>query len=340
MPSNMLYIGITAVIVVLMILIAIDRWNVFGNDDANEDSGTDRINRQERRDQDFSVPLTKKHKQLTLPGKIVVLSIGFLILGTSVYIYLVLRNGAPVEVPYANAMQVAAIVIVSIFSGVAYSNSKTRGEATIIYEDEDGEKERTEKIYFSPDEVERNSDGEPVIKEHFATRFLGLWGRRKLVGHDRELRGKRPMLGDVVTHEVPSHAVKVGENEWQWRTQEQQVSEDVADPDYHYTPPIVIPYQRYVRQQERVDKMEMKLDSIKARYGEAQVEIRRLRRKIENREVDEKDDFIDLLKELQHALQPRRQDVTVQQDRRPERRPQSQRDVEEFEADIEGAAES
>ncbi len=90
---NVLLVGIIAVVIVLLILGALDRWNVFGDDRENPESGTDRVKQEARREGDYSVSLLKKHKTLTLPAKVLAISLGLLVLATGVFAYFSLKNG-------------------------------------------------------------------------------------------------------------------------------------------------------------------------------------------------------------------------------------------------------
>mgnify|MGYP000356769068 CR=1 FL=1 len=82
---NVVLIGAIAVVIVLLILGALDRWDVFGDDSENADSGTDRVKQEARREGEFDVSLLKKHKTLTMPAKVVAVSIGALLLATGVF---------------------------------------------------------------------------------------------------------------------------------------------------------------------------------------------------------------------------------------------------------------
>ena len=181
---NVLLIGVIAVVIVLLILGALDRWNVFGDDRENEGSGTDRVKQEARREGDFSVSLLKKHKTLTMPAKVVVLCMGLLFLATGVFAYFSLKNGAPVEVPYAGAMEATAIGVAGVGGGVLYraKKDKERGQVEVVYEDDGGDEEASETIWFDPAESTTNSDGNLIVYEHFPNRILGLFGRLLRLG--------------------------------------------------------------------------------------------------------------------------------------------------------------
>lgn len=327
---NVLLIGVIAVVIVLLILGALDHWDVFGDDRENEDSGTDRVKQEARREGEFNVSLLKKHKTLTMPAKIVVVCFGLLILATGVFAYFSLKNGAPVEVPYAGAMEATAIGVAGVVGGVLYRGKKERerGQIDIVHEDDTGDEESTETVWFDPAESTTNSDGNLIVYEHFPNRILGLFGRRKLVAHDRELRSERGILSDVVAHEIPAHAAKLDENHYLIKTQEQTVTNGVSNAaDYQYRTPIELPYEAYLKQNERMQKLETKLETKDAILGETQTQLRELQRRLETQDIrtyeEAKGEIMDIITQIPRGNKR----VEVSTDRRPERLPKSQRDM-------------
>lgn len=327
---NYVLIGAIAVVIVLLILGALDRWNVFGDDRENSESGTDRVKQEQRRDGDFAVSPLKKHKTLTLPAKVVSVCLGLIVLATGVYAYFTLKNGAPVEVPYAGGLEATGIAVVGVVGGVAYRAKQdgTRGRLDIVYEDESGDEEASETVYFAPAESTTNMDGNTIVYEHFPTRILGLFGRRKLVAHDRELRAERSILGDVVAHEIPSHAVKLAENHYLIRTQARTVTNGVSNAaDYRYRTPIELPYQTYLNQQEKLWKYEARLETMDVKLAEAQTQLRDLRKRLETQDYRGREEAREEIMEIIERLPSAQKNVEITNDRRPERLPQDQREL-------------
>lgn len=333
MANGLLYIGGAAIIIVLLILFALDRWNVFGGDSSGESSGTERIEREAAKEGDFSVPILKRHKTLTLPGKVVVTSVACIVFGGLLYIYLTLRGGAPAKLPYANAMKMTAIVVGALAGGIAWANTKNakRGRIDILHEDEDTVIE-TETVYFDPSEANTDAEGNTIVYEHFKTRFLGMFGKRKLVAHDRELRTRRgALLSDRIAHEIPAHAQKFAPNHYVVRTKGRRVKDGVnTAADYAYRSPNVLPYSSYIRQDERVSKMETRLDSALARLARSEQEVEKLRRAIETEEYEDKQELIDQIQMISSFMGQQNRQYNYRQDQRPERHPDSQRDVDEM----------
>ena len=327
---NMLILGAIAIVIVLLILGALDRWNVFGDDRENPESGTERVKNEARREGDFSVSWLKKHKTLTLPAKVVVVCLGLIVLSTGVYAYFTLKNGAPAEGPYANALKIGAIAVGALFAGVAYraKSDRTRGRLDVVHEDKDGTVESTETVWYAPSEATTNKDGRSIVYEHFPTRILGLFGRRKLIAHDRELRAERSILGDIVAHEIPYHAVQLDEHHYQIRTQERVVTTGVSNAaDYRYRTPIELPYQNYLQMQERNSKLEMRLDTMNAKLGEAQTQLSDLQRRLKTQDYRSMEDAREEIMETLERLPSTNESVEIRNDRSPQRLPTDQRDL-------------
>ncbi len=338
---NWVAIGIIVVILVLAVMVALDKAGVFG-DDREGSSGTDRVQTEALRQGDYSVAWMKKHKQLTLPAKILAASVLVIVLAISTFAYLTLRSGSPVEVPYARNIQGTAIAVVGICGGVALANrmNAKRGAIEIVHEDESGNAEDTEIIYYDPDETVRNQNGRPVVQEHFVTRILGLFGRRKLVAHDRELRGSHSLLSDVVTHEIPEHAIKVKENRWLFRTQGRQVKTSPSSAaDYYYRSPIQLHYEQYLDQQERLEKFTMRLDQQKAILGEAQEKLTDLQRKLETRDQEGREQAREEILEVIQLVNNHNTSYEIKQDTSRQRKVADQRDLSEIEPEANGGIE-
>jgi hypothetical protein len=334
--TNTIIIGVTILAVVLLVLWAITRWGVFTDSEENANSGTERVQREAEQQQDFDVSVRKKARAYSLPVKIIGGSLGLLAVGLSGYAYLILKGGAPVELPYANAMRLGVVVCLALYAGVTVSNWKTRGELEIIYETDDDSDEPSEIVYYDPDRTEVNADGNPVVTEQFENLHFGLWGKFKLVKHARDLRTAGKPLGDRVTHEIPDHAVRVGRHKWVLRTQGQRVNEgpDVAA-DYSYRPPDVLPHEVRVRRHERYQKMQTENESLRAQQAQLEGEVRSLRRELRTNERLNLDDVIDQINQLQEAIGAQNVNNKIEQNRTPERRPESQGDVPKMNGDRE-----
>jgi len=326
--TNTIIIGVTILALALLVVWTITKSGYFEDSEENTNSGTERVQREAERQQDFDISLFKKSRAYSLPVKLIGASLGLLTVGLSAYTYLILKGGAPVELPYANAMKLAVVVCLALYAGVSIRGRKTRGEVEIIYETDDNTDEPTETVYYNPDQTEVNSDGNPVVTEQFERLQFGLWGKFKLVKHARDLRTAGKPLGDRVTHEIPDHAVRVARHKWVLRTQGQKVNEgpDVAA-DYTYRPPDVLPHEVRVQRHERYQKMKTENESLRARLAQTEGEVRSLRRELRMSERRDFDYFLDRLDQITRALPSQNAEYRIEQNRTPERRPESQQDV-------------
>lgn len=331
MVSSAIIYSAMVLVAILILIGAIDHWGVFEDDKENANSGTERVQQElEQQNEDYTISLLKKHKTLTAPGKVVVASLGALCLGLLVYVYFTLKNGAPVEVPFANALQQSAVVTAVFFVAVGVANKRTsnRRKATIVYEDENGYRDRTETKYFDPAKAERDGDGNLILYENLSARILGLFERRKLVAYDRELRGERAVLHDHIAHRIPESAIELDDGHWKIRTQGHRVtSNGDVSADYTYDPPYTVPFETHVKNRERIAKMQTKLDSKDAMLAEVEQEVSRLRRKVDTERTDAREALKDDLMDIVELIQSPNAQYDIQQDTRPQRQPESQRDV-------------
>lgn len=336
--TNTVIIGGTILVVVLLVLWFVTKWGVFEDDNENTNTGTERVRRELANEAEFDLSWRKKTRAYSLPVKLIGGSFALLSLGFTGYAYLILRGGAPVELPYANAMKIGVVVCVSLYAGVKVSNTRSRGSTEIIYENDDGSEETTETIHFDPAQSTVNSDGNPVVYEQFERLNFGLWGKNLLVQHDRDLRTKSKPLHDRVSHEIPSHAVKVGPNKWVMRTQGQKVNEgpDVAA-DYSYRPPDVLPHTVRVQRREKYQKMKTEYESLKVLIAQKDGKIRNLRRELMEDDRRDLDWLVSKLEKITNSVGPQKAEYRIQQDRSPERQPQSQREVGNMNRDTEEA---
>jgi hypothetical protein len=239
----------------------LDRWNLIG-DKRGEDSGEKRLQEQAAEQADYSLSLWQRHKTLTLPGKLVVAAGGLLVVGTLVFVYLTLRSGAPVEVPYANGMRIGAVVLGTFYVATRrqQQRAQNRGELHVVY---DGEDQTADTIYFDPSNMETDANGNTILYEQRANRFLNLFPKRKLVAHDRELR-TRPgaLLDDQIAYQLPARAVNTTDNQFYLRAGGRKQTTGVDAPaDYQFRSPEVLSREAYELMRERTQKMETRLQS-------------------------------------------------------------------------------
>jgi hypothetical protein len=301
MNWNYVLIGVIAIAILLVIGYLVERWGVFEHPRAD---GAEQINRDddESSQERPRIPIRDKPRQLPFELKIIsgcLAALGGII---GFYAYQLLKNGSPTEFAYTTQAQYAVTALIGVVAGVAYRGEKDSsvGEVHVIYESGDGETvESEETIYFDRSSVAHQSDGSILVQELRDERIFGLFRRRKLAGHDRKLRSDRP-LGDVVTHEIHSDAVQLDDGVWEMRTQEDKVvsGDKQAAADYRYMPPMRLPYEKQVKQQEQMRKMHIDMRSLRAQLAEAENELEELSRIIANREYQTERDIMNRIEEI------------------------------------------
>lgn len=304
---NIVLTGLVIILIMAVLVYLLRRVNYFER--GEESSAADQLQREAEREQtrdlDYTLGVIARHRRYSLPAKLIFGSLGLLTMLLTVYLYLVLKGGAPVEVPYAQGMSATAVAVLGIVGGIVVRSWQDdhRGEAHITYEDGDGGERSTKTVYFDVEETDTDANGNDVIYEKRRTRLFGLFGQRKLVADDPDLRGSAPIPEDVIRHRVPQHAIWVDSSTVEWRTQGHTTHDGVDTPaHYTYRSPIELPYEEHLARHEMMAKYDQKLDSMEAKLGEAHAEIERLRRRVTedesellNQRVQELESIIDSL---------------------------------------------
>lgn len=316
------------------ILYMLDRWSVFEDSDANTDTGED-LETLEAQMVDHSVPVLKKHKQLTMPGKVAVLGAVIFSIMVVVYAYLWFKTGTPVDVPHANAMVGGGVAIGAAWFGYVRSNKrdKQRGRLDVLYDDierADSEREATDTVWFDPGEADTTRKGKMVVYERFESRILGYFERRKLVAHDRDLRDSSHLPGDKVSHVIPDRAWKVGPNHYVLMAGDDKISKDPARKGiYRYSTPDQMSSQQRERLREWARKLEIRIDRKNAVMAELEDEIERLRRKVKTELNNDRKQILEELDQLAQLITYQGNQHQIRVDKGAQRHPESQSEVSE-----------
>ena len=331
MNWNFALIGVVVLVILAVIGLFIERWGVF--EDSRAATGADRVDRSEHGPETRPrIPVRDKPRQLPTELKIISFCFAGICAIVGFYTYQFLKNGSPAEFQYTSQLQFAVLTLLGVGGGVAYRGYKdgSYGEIHVIYESEEGQKiESEETIHFDQTAVEHQQDGSMLVKELRDERLFGLFRRFKLAGHDRRLRSDRP-LGDIITHEIHSDATKLDDGLWEMRTQGDTVVKGGVDKaaDYRYKPPLRLPYEKQVKQQEQMRKMGIEMKSLRAQLSAAHGEMDDLIQTIENGEYREYERVMDKIEDAKELVAPKQEHVTVQQDRGQQRRQvNGQRDI-------------
>jgi len=181
----------------------------------------------------------------------------------------------------------------------------------------------------------RDEDGNLIVYETFASRILGLFNRRKLVGHDPDLRAKRVILGDLVDHRIPDHARKVDDNHWTFQTRGTVVNDSPhAAAAYDYRSPANMSFRESEQMRERINKMQVRMERKDAELAETQQEITRLRRKIQSDSQMTREQILEEIQELMETVQaPQNAHYQLSRKNGSKRHPEDQSEVSRSEAD-------
>ncbi|AEH39529.1 hypothetical protein [Halopiger xanaduensis] len=323
MNWNYVLIGAVVVGILLVLGYLVERWGVF--EDSRAATGADRVNRTETGPETRPrIPVRDKPRQLPVELKIISFCLLAICGVVGFYTYQFLKNGSPAEFGYTTQVQYALVAFVALGAGVAYRGYKDSsvGEVHVVYESEDGEQaESEETIYYDRNAVEYQEDGSMLVQELRDERIFGLFRRRKLAGHDRKLRSDRP-LGDIVTHEIHSDATKLEDGKWEMRTQGQITIDGGTNnaADYRYHPPLRLPYEKQVKQQEEMRKMEIEKKSLRAQLAEAHNQIDDLVTILENGEYRQREQVMDELREVKELVGETNEDIRIESARGHQRR--------------------
>jgi len=327
---NYVLIGAVVVVVLLVLGYLIERWGVF--EDSRAATGAERVDRtDDGPDTRPRIPVRDKPRQLPFELKVLSFCVMAIVGVIGFYAYQFLKNGSPAEFQYTTQLQYAAVALFAMGAGVAYRGRKDGhvGEIHLINESETGEVDSERTIYFDLRSAQPQDDGRMLVKELRDERLFGLFRRYKLVGHDRKLRADRP-LGDIITHELHSDAVELEDGKWVMRTQGEIVVDGGTNKpaDYRYHPPMRLPYEKMVKQQEQMRKMRIDMKSLRAEKAEAHNRLDDLIRILENSEYRQREDVKSDIKDIKDLVEPGQNNYTVQQDRGQQRRQiNGQRDI-------------
>lgn len=316
MPSaTPIILGVTAVVIVLVIGWFVTRWGVF--DDDTEDEGAERIDRDQQNQRELDrIPIRDKHRQLTLPMKVLIVA-AFLVSGAiGFYTYQFFKTGNPTEFAYIRELQYMVVAVVGVGGGVLFKDhiNGRLGKLEIDFESTDGtDIDQTSTVWFLWSETQARDDGTLKVKALFPSLILRLFPRKRLVGHDPRLRGDRP-LGKRIKYEVPRSAREL-EDGFYIRTQGEKIVGGAAstDVDVRFKPPYELPYEAYVAQREQRKKMQLRLESAQAKRAEAEQQLQELKKLVKNNEYQERVEVLDEIERITDIVMPSQDQINLQQ---------------------------
>lgn len=295
-------------------------------DEADQDSGTDRLDATRERE-DYSIPLRTRAAGMTIEGKAA--AVGLLVamgyVGFEAWSFF--KTGSPSQITRAAEFQLALGGLISSTITLAWYRSQREGNIgrlEIEYEDPDGEpgERRTSTVYFDARDVieepipttragvpesEQTEQTELIVHETTEPSFFGLIQTAKRVADIRELRNDsiyRPH-SDKVAHRIPKHAVQVGPDEWYIRTQARRTTSSPKNAaDFEYHPPFTMSADRQARIETNNDMIRRTNRELRVNLADAEKTIRRLRDRLDAAEDDGFEQALDKMERMRQLIGP------------------------------------
>lgn len=317
--TTLLLIAGAVIVLVIGVGFYLLRRRYMNQDDANQNSGTERIARGHEREQ-YDIPLRTRVGGMPWEAKAV---LGTVFVFTVVVVYNVwqyLKTGSPAQMVYAAETQAVALSVAMLFVGIWYERSRARkyeGEIHVKYEADasDGDTETTtEVIHYNPQDVVEDEDG-IVVHEVNRRRVFGLFPTPRRIADDRRFRDSdvwRPPE-DKIGHRIPPHAEEVAPNVWEFYTQGSQLNRSpntVADVEYR--PPWSLSNEDYMRMHADMDMMQRSVREVRAQNAHLQQHVRKLEQTVEEHFENDWTKFIGVIQDLAPLVGSNRTENTVQ----------------------------
>lgn len=291
-------IGAVTVLTVVGSIVYLARKGLFEPDSTNEQSQEEREElSQSVGSQDFEVPFRKRVSAWSGPYKMLVASVVLLVLGSIVAAYQVMKTGSPVQQYATSEVRYAAVGVIGIGGGVwlkGWFDSQV-GKLAVVYE-RAGQRNVVELIEYAKTGVRRR-DGKVTVPEIESNRLLGLFWRYRQVGEDRRLRGTEKPLSDVITHLIPDHGDEMPDGEgWVVETKEEGdkvLTGATTTGDVTYRSPNTLSDEQATQNREKMKRKDAELDAVKSTNAELYTQVRKMRKKIENEEYQDRTDLME-----------------------------------------------
>jgi len=213
-----------------------------------------------------SIPIRARASGLSMTAKVMFGAIGGIILIVGLFAFETIRTGSPAEVMFADQLITGAQVAAGVVVGIVGVNmaQKSVGWHHVVYETESGDVQ-TESVPINVSGMEADTEGNAVVSEYARTRVLGLFRRTKHVAEDATLDGTHRAPGKPIKHQIPQHAIAIGENEWITRTAKQTPTQSPdVEADYVYSSPIELSYDKFVGMKESNRRKDIRLTSLES----------------------------------------------------------------------------
>lgn len=311
-------LGVAVVLLVLGGIYVLAKRDVFAPSSENRETAEQRIEDAELRERSgFEIPLRSRISSIGAPGKAVLAASALIAVFMGYLGMKYLQTGSPAEQLTSLELMVAGVALAGIIGGARlqrWAESRV-GRLYNVYEDADGQPE-VETVEFYKHEM-RSTGQDTVIQQLHPQRLLGIFRRRMLIGMHRQLRSSPKPLTDVVTHALPhgGHAFEVDDGLLINLTRGEPIyqSSPTSVADVHYRSPNTLSYERAVGIQQSKERMRIERDAWQTTSAAKDAELERLSEVIVNREWQDKQELLGILREYESM---KRENTANVEDRR------------------------
>ncbi|ELZ38765.1 hypothetical protein C471_09350 [Halorubrum saccharovorum DSM 1137] len=261
-----------------------------------------------------SIPIRARASGLSMTAKVLFGAIGGIFLIVGIFAFQTIRTGSPAEVMFADQLITGGQVAVGAVVGIIGVNMAQQSVGThhVVYETESGDVQ-TESVPINVSSMEADTEGNAVVTEYARTRVFGLFRRTKHVAEDATLDGTHRAPGKPIKHQIPQHAIEIGENEWITRTAEQTPTQSPdVEADYVYSSPIELSYDKFVDMQEANRRKDIRLTSLESTVAVLEKELEKLERRLKSGQYKEEQAVLQKIEQVSDIISQASSDPDAQ----------------------------
>lgn len=285
-------VGAGVVVLVVGAIIWLAKRGTFEPEATNEESQREREELAESVSAtDYHIPFRKRVSSWSGPMKVFVASLGLLAMVGGAIVYQIMRTGSPANQYLTREVQFALVGVIGVAGGVHLKSwfDDQLGYVDVTYE-RAGAENLVERIPYAKTSERR--DGTIKVQEVAPTRLFGLFWRYRQVGEDRRLRGADKPLDDVITLQIPDHGEERPDGSGFHVTTSENgdrvLAGATATADLTFGSPNNLSDERSIQLREKNKRKEAELRAVQSTNAQLQQEVRKLRKKVENEEYDDR----------------------------------------------------
>jgi hypothetical protein len=251
-----------------------------------------------------SIPIRARASGLSMTAKVMFTAIAGIFVIVGIFAFQTIRTGSPAEVMFADQLITGGQVAVGVVVGIIGVNMAQQSVGThhVVYETESGDVQ-TESIPINISGMEADTEGNAVVTEYARTRVFGLFRRTKHVAEDATLDGTHRAPGKPIKHQIPQHAIEIGENEWITRTAEQTPTQSPdVEADYVYSSPIELSYDKFVDMKEANRRKDIRLTSLESTVAVLEKELEKLERRLKSGQYKEEQQILGKIEQVTEII--------------------------------------